>query len=123
MPKVLIVDDDRGIRTLIRESLTARGHEVVEAADGLEGLRAIDQESPDVVLLDIVMPRMVGWQVLEILQGRPGFEELAVVIITTLADQDTEARARRLGAASVLTKPFDLADLDEAVRSALGKGR
>jgi len=114
--KVLIVDDDSALRRLLRAALTARGYDVVEATDGQEGLLAMEKEDPDLVLLDIAMPKMTGWEVLEALRERPELEKIPIVVISALGD---EVRARGLGALAVLVKPFMMDRLYETVRSAL----
>ena len=76
MPKVLVIDDEQGIRRLVRAGLTARGYEVVEAASGQEGLLLIEEQRPELILLDLGLPLMSGWAVLEEIQKRQDSKEL-----------------------------------------------
>ena len=119
--KVLIVDDEPGLRRLISAGLTVRGYEAIEASNGQEALVAISEGRPDVVLLDMAMPVMTGCEMLAILRRRPDFERYVILIMTALADQETRAEVMHLGASVILDKPFPLDELDEAIRSALGR--
>ena len=121
MPKVLVIDDEQGIRRLVRAGLTARGYEVIEAASGQEGLLLIEEHRPDLILLDIGLPLMSGWAVLEEIQKRQDSKEVAVVIITSSPDQDIAGQASGLGFTALLEKPFRMAQLYESVQRALGE--
>ena len=96
MPKVLVIDDEQGIRRLVRAGLTARGYEVVEAASGQEGLLLIEEQRPELILLDLGLPLMSGWAVLEEIQKRQDSKEFAVLIITSSTDQDIEGKVDSL---------------------------
>jgi DNA-binding response OmpR family regulator len=103
---ILIVDDDADIRLLLRLELSAEGHHIEEAPDGHEALTAIDADRPDLVLLDIMMPVLDGWGVLEALDidSAP-----PIVVITALASDGDRHIAELLeqGALDVIPKPFD----------------
>jgi DNA-binding response OmpR family regulator len=103
---VLVVDDDPDIRLLFRLELSAEGHRVGEAADGAEALAAIAAEVPDLVLLDIMMPNVDGWQVLRELDPETG---PPVVVVTALASADGRhvEELLELGALDVIAKPFE----------------
>jgi DNA-binding response OmpR family regulator len=105
MPKVLIVDDEPDILLMLRINLEAEGYETALAADGETALRRIDDEDPDVVLLDVMMPVMDGWSVLDALSSRPDAPRVIVLSAKT-ATRDVR-RALDLGAAEYLTKPFE----------------
>ena len=121
MPKVLVIDDEQGIRRLARAGLTARGYEVIEAASGQEGLLLIEEQRPELILLDLGLPLMSGWAVLEAIQRHQDSERFAVVIITSSPDQDIEGKAKGLGFTALLKKPFRMDDLYESVQRALGE--
>ena len=121
MPKVLVIDDEQGIRRLVRAGLTARGYEVIEAASGQEGLLLIEEHRPDLILLDIGLPLMSGWAVLEEIQKRQDSKEFVVVIITSSPDQDIVDQASGLGFTALLEKPFRMDQLYDSVQRALGE--
>jgi DNA-binding NarL/FixJ family response regulator len=116
--RILCVEDDRDTASLICEELVDRGLEVRAAHNGRDGLAAIFKEPPDLVLCDIGMPGMSGFELLEKLTSlEPRFESMPFVFLTALADHDNEIKAWQLGADDYLTKPVDY-DVLAAVISA-----
>jgi len=116
--EILCIEDDREAAALIAEDLTDRGLDVVVAHDGHEGFVAILKVMPDLVLCDISMPVMSGFEVLERLNAlAPRLGHIPFVFLTALADRDNELRARRLGADDYVTKPVDF-DMLETIISA-----
>lgn len=109
--RVLVVDDEEGIREVVDMILSAEGYEVVAAADGAAALAAAGERPPDVVLLDMRMPGMDGWQFAEAYRQAPG-RHAPIVVMT--AAQDAASRASEVAADGCLAKPFDL---DELVRT------
>jgi DNA-binding NarL/FixJ family response regulator len=106
--KILCIEDDHETATLIAEELTERGYEVSLARDGRDGFAAILKQEPDLVLSDISMPVMSGFEVLERLTAlAPRFRSMPFVFLTALSDRDNELRGRRLGADDYVTKPID----------------
>jgi DNA-binding response OmpR family regulator len=106
--KILCIEDDRGIAELVSEELTDRGYEVTVAHDGHEGFVAILRFTPDLVLCDISLPIMSGFEVLQRLNElAPRLGHVPFVFLTAHADRETELRARRLGADDYITKPID----------------
>ena len=106
--KILCIEDDRETAALIAEELTDRGYEVVVAHDGQEGFAAILRTLPDLVLCDISMPIMSGFEVLERLTGlMPRFGNMPFVFLTALTDRENELKGRQLGADDYVTKPID----------------
>lgn len=105
MPKILIVDDEPDILLMLRINLEAEGYETALAADGETAVRRIDDDFPDVVLLDVMMPVMDGWSVLETLSTR-AVSPRVIVLSAKTASRDIR-RALDLGAADYLTKPFE----------------
>jgi DNA-binding NarL/FixJ family response regulator len=106
--RILCIEDDRETAALIAEELLERGYEVALAADGREGFAAILKNAPDLVLSDISMPVMSGFEVLERLTAlAPRFRNMPFVFLTALSDRDNELRGRKLGADDYVTKPID----------------
>ena len=106
--KILCIEDDPEAAALIAEELVERGYEVRVARDGREGFAAILKNMPDLVLSDISMPGMSGFEVLERLTAlAPRFRHMPFVFLTALSDRDNELRGRQLGADDYVTKPID----------------
>jgi DNA-binding NarL/FixJ family response regulator len=106
--RILCIEDDAETAALIAEELVERGYEVTIAGDGREGFAAILKDMPDLVLSDISMPVMSGFEVLERLTAlAPRFRNMPFVFLTALSDRDNELRGRQLGADDYVTKPID----------------
>jgi len=106
--KILCIEDDRETAALIAEELVDRGYDVVLARDGHEGLAAILGNTPDLVLCDISMPVMSGFELLDRLTAlAPRFSKMPFVFLTALTDRDSELKGRQLGADDYVTKPID----------------
>jgi DNA-binding NtrC family response regulator len=119
---VLIVDDDRDICTMLRDILTADGFRVRTARDGTVGLRLLHQHYPDVVLLDVEMPRLGGPEMAhQMLVHDAGMENIPIVLASGVAD--LAEVARRMGTPYFLTKPYELDDLLELLQRALNERR
>ena len=114
--KVLVVDDEAPIRLLCRVNLEAEGMEVVEAGDGATGLELARSESPDAVLLDVMMPGLDGWTVAERLLEGETTRDIPIVFLTARADVRDRARGMDLGGLAYVTKPFNPVDLASLVR-------
>ncbi len=108
MTRVLVVDDENDIRGLVRELLERAGHDVIEAPDGNEGLRLFYAERPDIVVLDVSMPGLTGWEVLERIRE---LGETPVIMLTANADELDKVRGLRAGADDYITKPFGRQEL------------
>src|SRR5438093_3522702 len=117
--RILIVDDEVSIRLICNINFTASGWECAEARDGEEALERIRLEQPDVVLLDVMMPRLDGWQVAERLLEDPATRDVPVVFLTARAEQRDRRRAYRLGAVGYLTKPLDPVRLPDQIEEML----
>ena len=106
--RILCIEDDRETAALIAEELVDRGYDVAIAHDGREGLAAILRIMPDLVLSDISMPAMSGFELLESLVAlAPRFSKMPFVFLTALTDRDNELKGRQLGADDYVTKPID----------------
>src|ERR1700716_2890437 len=114
--RILIVDDDESIRQIVRLCLTDEGFQVCEASNGQAALDALDEFQPDLILLDLRMPVMDGWEFARRYEGLPGQH---VPIVAFVAALNGEKEGPSLPTASILTKPFDLDDLLNAVRGQL----
>ena len=115
---VLIVDDSMVIRAVVRDGLESEGYQVIEAVDGLAGLRQCRESPPDVVLLDIEMPGLDGYGVLAALKGDPLLKDIPVVFLTSRASMEDVAAGLRGGAHDYLKKPFEAVELLARVGSA-----
>lgn len=117
--KILIVDDEPDILLMMRVNLESEGFETVLAADGETALARVREESPDVVLLDVMMPVLDGWGVLESLAQQD--EPPAVIVVSAKAAAADLGRAYELGAADYVTKPFGIDALVAVIRAVLSR--
>lgn len=120
---ILVVDDDPVNRSMLSRSLEQKGHRVTTARDGREALDILGQESFDVVLLDVLMPEMDGFQALEHVKADPKLRHLPVIMITALDDVDSAVRCIELGADDYLSKPIDPVLLGARINAGLTKKR
>jgi DNA-binding response OmpR family regulator len=118
-PRVLVIDDEAPIRLLCRVNLEAEGMEVLEAADGPSGLEKARSETPDVILLDVMMPGLDGWRVAEELLDDNRTESIPIVFLTARAELRDRARGIDLGGVDYVTKPFNPVELAPLVRDLL----
>jgi diguanylate cyclase (GGDEF)-like protein len=116
---ILVVDDDEHTRNLLRDLCEATGFQVAMAEDGVEALEALNKQRPDLVLLDLMMPRKDGFAVLKTIRDTPALAELAVIVLTAMGDMDGKIRGMELGADDYVTKPFKLIELQTRINSAL----
>lgn len=118
MTRVLIIDDEAPIRLLCRVNLEAEGMEVLEASDGESGIESARRERPNVILLDVMMPRLDGWDVAQSLVGDELTKEIPIIFLTARAEVRDRARGLDIGGVEYVTKPFnplELAPLIEAL--------
>jgi CheY-like chemotaxis protein len=118
--KILVIDDDPDVRTLCRLNLSWAGHEVLEAGGGAEALEMVASETPDVLVLDIMMPAVDGLQVLRRVRNDPATAELPVVVISARVGTGDQVRGLETGADVYVTKPFNPETLTSMVECALG---
>ena len=119
MTKVLVADDNEGIRELVKTVLTPEGYEIVEAVNGERAYTAAVSDKPDLVLLDITMPVMDGFEVLQKLRGNPLTEAIPVVFITAMPPGKGELAGMKLGVGHYISKPFDSQTIKAVVSIAL----
>jgi CheY-like chemotaxis protein len=116
-PRVLLIDDDAAIRMICSVNLRALGIDVLEAEDGAQGWELARRERPDLVLLDVAMPGLDGFEVAELVRGHRKTRHLPLMFLTGEAGND--ARARKLGAIACLAKPFDPVALSSLIATAI----
>ncbi len=117
-PLVLIVDDDDGLREFLRANLELEGYFVREAESAERGLAALEEERPDLILLDVMMPRVDGWEMLRRVRERHGMETIPVVMFSGKVDAAVSAVGKQ-GAQAFVGKPFDPAKLLESTKQLL----
>lgn len=119
MQTILVIEDEAPLRANLTRLLSAENYRVVTAADGDEGIRCMLENPPDLVLCDILMPRVDGFGVLAALRSRPESAAIPFIFLSASADKDDFARGLKSGANEYVTKPFKIADLLAAVRRLL----
>ncbi len=119
--KILIAEDDADILQLLKVYFSARGHAVISASDGVTALELFQAESPELVLLDIRMPRLDGWKVLDSI--RTSDETVPILLLTALDSAENAVKGLKLGADDYLRKPFDLSELDARIQTILRRGK
>ena len=118
-PLVLIVDDDERVREYLRVNLEMEGYAVREAGSAEEGLRVLDEVSPDLILLDVMMPEVDGWEMLRRVQERHGVGAIPVVMFSGKVDEQSAQEATARGAQGFVGKPFDPQQLIEHAKQLL----
>jgi CheY-like chemotaxis protein len=118
---VLVIDDEHAIRLLCRVNLTASGIEVLEASDGATGIELARRERPDLILLDVMMPGLDGWEVARRLAADPATREIPVVFLTARAGQEDRHHGEAAGAVGYVVKPFDPVSIATVVELTLAR--
>ena len=121
-PKILSVDDEPDVVTLIERTLETEGFESVAAYDGISALDIAETEEPAVILLDIMMPMMSGYEVCMQIKSNPVTKDIPVICVSSAHSADARANALRAGAATLITKPFMPAELVAQIRRYLRTG-
>ena len=119
--RILVADDETHIRTLLKISLEMEGYEVDAAADGQEALEKIEAQLPDLILLDIKMPVLNGWQVCERLKAGERTRNIPVVMVTAFGQKEARQRSLDLGADDFIAKPFETPALLEVIKKVLAR--
>jgi CheY-like chemotaxis protein len=112
---ILVVDDNHDNIEILRTFLESRGYRVAEATNGQSALAKLEEVHPDLVLLDVMMPGMDGWQVCRTIKNHPSFGKIRVVMVTAKGGYEDKFEGMRAGADDYLVKPVDLAELTEKV--------
>jgi two-component system chemotaxis response regulator CheY len=113
---ILTVDDSRTIRDMLRVALADAGYRVVQAADGVEGLDALEADNPDAIITDINMPRLDGFGFIEQVRRQDRFRATPILVLTTESDPTMRDRARAAGATGWIVKPFNPEKLTASLR-------
>jgi len=120
---VLLVEDEDTLRRVMKDLLEREGYRVAEARDGVQALDEVDRHAPDVIMLDLNLPGLDGYGVLERLRTRPATSHIPVIVLTAKGDEDNEVRVFQLGADDFLTKPFRARALSARLERVLGRNR
>jgi DNA-binding response OmpR family regulator len=129
LAKIVVIEDDVGFLDLLRVHLASAGHEVRTAEDAALGLRAVITEAPDLILLDLTVPYLDGFEMIKALRNDPATKKIPVVVLTGRSDDETFAQVRKLGASHFLTKPVERDVLIKVIEAQLnprktrGKGK
>lgn len=122
MARILLIEDEPQVREMLLDELTERGHKVIEAANGVEGLEMIVTTEPDLVLCDRAMPGMSGYDVLERIRGAyPQFADIPFVFLTALSDPRDRLAVEHLKPSAYINKPVDFNMLNQKIDSLLQK--
>lgn len=118
-PKILIVDDEEDIAFSLARRLTAAGYEVICAEDGVEGLRRAQTEQPNLIILDLMLPKMDGYKVCRLLKFDERYKRIPIIMLTARGQEEDMALGRQMGAEAYLTKPCDSGALLEKIKELL----
>lgn len=121
--KILVIDDSRVIRMRVRDMLPQGNFEVLEAKDGVEGLNAIREQRPNLIMLDFLLPRMSGWEVFQEVQGQTDLQSIPLVLMSGRKEEVTEKISEPFEFFEFIQKPFEQKELIEAIKSAMTKAR
>ena len=114
-PRILVVEDDPDLRTILKLQLVSQGYEVTETCNGAEGFAAIQEFTPDCVILDLMMPVMDGFGFLKRTRSILALQEIPILILTASEDERNRIRGYQYQANSYMSKPYDLDELTEEV--------
>jgi len=120
---VLLVEDEDQLRRVMRDLLEREGYKVAEARDGAQALDEVDRSAPDLIMLDLNLPGIDGYGVLQRLRSRPSTSQIPVIVLTAKGDEDNEVRVFQMGADDFLTKPFRARALSARLEAVLGRRR
>ena len=121
--RILIVDDEADLRTVLRFGLEAEGFHVIEAGDGKEGLRAARETQPDLMVLDLMLPKMDGYKVCRALKFDERFRALPIVILSARSGEQDRQLAMTMGADAFVAKPYEMRGLVAVIRQKLDEPR
>ena len=121
--KILVIDDSRVIRMRVRDMLPQGNFEVLEAKDGVEGLDAIREQRPNLIMLDFLLPRMSGWEVFQEVQAQPELQHIPLVLMSGRKEEVTEKITEPFEFFEFIQKPFEQKELIEAIKKAMAKAR
>lgn len=119
--KLLLADDDMEILRIMRKRLSKRGYQLIEAHNGEEALQLALSDHPNLIVLDVMMPRLNGWEVCKYLRDRDAYSRIGIVMLTAIGPKLNELTSPLYGADEYLDKPFDLVTLEAAIERVLGE--
>ncbi len=122
MGNIAVIEDEPGVAEILQINLEAAGHTVTTLPDGQAALAALDGDPPDLVVLDLNLPHVSGFRVIEVMRRTPGWADVPVVVVTAYNFEEA-VDVVRAGIDDFLTKPFDVADVIAAVRRAIDRAR
>ena len=118
-PVIMLADDDIEIRRILVRALSELDAEILEASDGEEALETIIQRQPDLVILDVMMPTLSGWELCKYIRSKPNLEHMAVLMLTAIGRTVNEMTSPLYGADAYMDKPFDIQEVLETVNTLL----
>ena len=118
-PLVLLADDDPEMIRLVARSLGSKRYDFIKAKDGEEALTLVIQEQPDLVVLDVMMPTLNGWEICKYIRSKPAYSHMGIVMLTAIGRTMNEMTAPLYGADAYLDKPFEIAELVKTVAAVL----
>ncbi len=118
--KILVVEDDADARTILQTFLKAKGHEIVTASDGLEGLQQFERAKPELILLDVMMPKMDGWEVLESIRAQ---SPVPIIMVTAKDATDEIVKGFSSGVDDYIVKPFKLREVEARIAAVMRRYR
>lgn len=121
--KILVIDDSRVIRMRVRDMLPQGNFDVIEAKDGVEGMEAIRNQKPNLIMLDFLLPRMSGWDVFQEIQAQPDLQRIPLVLMSGRREEVTEKIQEPFEYFEFIQKPFEQKELIEAIKGAMAKAR
>ena len=121
MSKILVVEDDEAMAVALQDGFAYEGHEVTRAADGEEGLRLAREEAPEIVILDVMLPKMTGLEVCKVLRGEGS--QLPIIMLTARGQEIDKVLGLKLGADDYITKPFSFMELMARVEAVLRRSQ
>ena len=120
MAKILLIDDESQLIEMVKMRLEANGYEVITAADGQEGLEMAKSENPDLIMCDVMMPKMDGYKVCGLLKNDARYSKIPIILFTARAQAEDTEMGKEVGADAYITKPFEppvlLAKIDELLK-------
>ena len=119
--KILIADDEEDIKTVVKFYLESRGYEVATAFDGLDAISMCESDTPDLLLLDVMMPVMSGFEVARRLKANPKTSSIPIIMLSAASQADSIKEGLEAGARDYIIKPFEPSKLEEMVKAVLGE--
>jgi two-component system, cell cycle response regulator DivK len=118
--RILVVEDTEDNRQIIRDLMTSAGYELIEAVDGIEGVATAERENPDLILMDIQLPGLDGYEATRRIKGNPALRHIPIIVVTSYALSGDDVKAFEAGCDAYVTKPFVPRELLAKVRGYLG---